>query len=55
MQFKTITNQPSAPVTVVNPLTTPLHCVVCFAAGADGFNFLKNAKQTTRRATARTT
>jgi hypothetical protein len=51
MQFKLnsqINNQPLARVTDSTPLITPLHCVVYFAARANGFNFLQNAKYTTR-------
>jgi phage anti-repressor protein len=38
-----ITNfhQPNPPATVVNPLTTPLQCVCCFATGGLGIIFLK--------------
>lgn len=40
-------NQSLARVTV-KPLISSLHCVVCLAARANDFNFLQNAKQTTR-------
>lgn len=49
MYFKLNFQKPLAPVTVVNPLTTTPKSVVCFAAGANGYNFLKNAKQTTQQ------